>query len=175
MRHIQRNDFETITETYTKLVFSICYSITKNYFDSEDLTQETFLSAYKHIATVKEDNIKAWLSQIAVNKCRDYLRANQRSPLKLALDETLELADKGPSLEEQTEKKELGETIAAVIGSLKEPYRSIAYHYYILGVSLPAYARQNGVNVKTAQTRLARARALIQQKIREEYFDEPFS
>ena len=35
-------------DSYQKLVFSICYKMTADYFAAEDLAQETFLSAYEH-------------------------------------------------------------------------------------------------------------------------------
>ena len=33
---------------YQNLIYSICYRLTGDYFDSEDLAQDTFLSAYRH-------------------------------------------------------------------------------------------------------------------------------
>ena len=46
--------------------------MTKDYFTAEDLTQETFLSAFRHFKNFDGDNEKAWICQIAVNKCLDY-------------------------------------------------------------------------------------------------------
>ena len=37
-------EFIDILEKYEKLAFSVCYKMTGNYFDAEDMTQETFLS-----------------------------------------------------------------------------------------------------------------------------------
>ena len=59
-------------DNYKDLIFSICYKITENYFDAEDLTQDTFLSAYKNIARFDGKNEKAWLARIATNKCLDF-------------------------------------------------------------------------------------------------------
>ena len=42
----QDNYFEDLLTKYEKLVFSICYRMTNNYFDAQDLTQETFFSVY---------------------------------------------------------------------------------------------------------------------------------
>lgn len=38
-----------LMDGYSKLVFSICYRLTNDYFTAEDLTQETFLSAYSSL------------------------------------------------------------------------------------------------------------------------------
>ena len=48
MEEIYQNSyFEDLLTEYEKLVFSICYRMTNNYFDAQDLTQETFISVYK--------------------------------------------------------------------------------------------------------------------------------
>ena len=48
-----------LIDRYQNLVFSICYKITKDYFAAEDLTQETFLSAFQHRASFEGGNEKA--------------------------------------------------------------------------------------------------------------------
>ena len=57
-----RNDeyFIKIINNYEKLIFSICYRMTKNYFDAEDLTQETFLALYKALPKFNRENPKAF-------------------------------------------------------------------------------------------------------------------
>lgn len=65
---------------YQDLIFSICYKFTANYFDAEDLAQDTFLAAYKNYASFDGANERAWLCRIATNKSLDYLkRAGRRS------------------------------------------------------------------------------------------------
>ena len=62
-------------DQYDKLIFSICYKLTGDYFMAEDLMQETFLTAYQKYNTFDGNNEKAWLSRIAANKSIDYLRS----------------------------------------------------------------------------------------------------
>ena len=69
-----------LIDTYDKLVFSICYKLTGDYFAAEDLMQETFLSAFQKYQTFDGNNEKAWICRIATNKSIDYLRsASHRS------------------------------------------------------------------------------------------------
>ena len=77
---IYAGGFEQLIKDYEKLVFSICFSFAKNYFDAEDLAQETFISAYRSLQLGGFDGInpKAWISKIAVNKCKNYLKSSQR-------------------------------------------------------------------------------------------------
>ena len=45
-----------------------------NYFEAQDLTQETFLSAWGALDRFDGQHEKAWLCRIAANKCTDFLR-----------------------------------------------------------------------------------------------------
>ena len=60
--------FAQIVSQYTKLIFSVCYRLVDDYHEAENLTQETFLTAYKAIDNFVGDNYKSWLVTIAANK-----------------------------------------------------------------------------------------------------------
>ena len=70
--------FNYLLDTYERLVYSICFKMTGNQFDAEDLTQETFLSVYKNLATFQRDYEKAWICKIATNKGLDFLKSAKR-------------------------------------------------------------------------------------------------
>ena len=63
---------------YKNLVFSVCLKMTGDYFAAEDITQETFISAYQHLKDFDGNSKKSWLCRIASNKCIDYMRAAKR-------------------------------------------------------------------------------------------------
>jgi RNA polymerase sigma factor (sigma-70 family) len=70
---------EVLIEAYGKLVFHLIYSITGNWEESQDLTQETFLQALQAIdaaraASNTHFHAKAWLVRIAINTVRMYQR-----------------------------------------------------------------------------------------------------
>lgn len=67
-----------LIDTYGKLVFSICYKITGDYFTAEDITQETFLTVFQKYETFDGSNEKAWICRIATNKSIDFLRSAGR-------------------------------------------------------------------------------------------------
>ena len=72
---------------HKNLVFSICLKMTGDYFTAEDISQETFITAYQHLSEIEEGNAKAWLCRVASNKCIDYLRAADRRMVATADDE----------------------------------------------------------------------------------------
>ena len=115
-----------LMDGYSKLVFSICYRLTNDYFTAEDLTQETFLSAYSSLDRFDGRNERAWLSRIATNKCLDHLKsaASRTTP---AEDDELEFrAGASPGLEDEYMNTQLGRDVRAACESLREPYRSVA-------------------------------------------------
>ena len=74
---------ESWMEQYENLVFSICYRMTQDYFAAQDITQETFLSVFRHASDFDGINAKAWICRIASNKCVDYLRSGGRGTPEL--------------------------------------------------------------------------------------------
>lgn len=67
--------FEQLVEKYQKLVYTVCYQMTKDPHTAEDLAQETFLSAYTHRDSCTPDTAKPWLCRIATNKAKDFLKS----------------------------------------------------------------------------------------------------
>ena len=50
--------FKDLVIQYEKLVFTVCYQLVHDYHESQNLTQETFLAAYRHIDTYQGENYK---------------------------------------------------------------------------------------------------------------------
>ena len=70
--------FARIVRRYQALVCAITYSATGDVAASEDLAQETFLTAWKRLNSVREPSrLSAWLCTIARNVTTDYLRRRQ--------------------------------------------------------------------------------------------------
>lgn len=168
MRKIREEEFKELVSKYEKLVYTICYSFTKNYFDAEDLAQETFLSAYKHLASFDNDNPKAYLTAIAANKCRDYLKSPSRKTDSLTNEELSLIEDCSPSPEQEILQKDTTERLHRLCLRLKEPYRTIATDYFYKGIKLSEISRESGRNLKTLETQLYRAKKLLRAMWREE-------
>ena len=65
-------------DRYGNLVWSICYKFTNDYFEAQDLTQDTFLAVYNHLPSFDGRNERAWICRIAANKGLDYVKQAQR-------------------------------------------------------------------------------------------------
>lgn len=164
MPKISDKDFLENMEEYQNLVFSICMSYAKNVFDAEDLAQETFLAAYKKRFSYSGGSFKAWITMIAANKCRDFLRVRRENA---SLDD-YEIEDKEGSVEKTVTEHLRQEEIYKMCLRLKEPYKTVVIKYFIEDMKLSEYQKESGEKLKTLQTRLYRAKQLLKRMLKEE-------
>lgn len=159
--------FSYLLQQYEKLVYSICYRTCGNPFDAQDLTQETFLSVYKHLGTFDRQYERAWICRIASNKAIDYIKSKKR--LEECKDDEffLEVVDSRDGPEDLYIQKEAKELVLSVCNQLKSPYREVAYNHFYLEKSMPQIADEQKTNLKTVQTRVYRARAQIRKLLAE--------
>lgn len=165
---IQKEQFTDCIGQYERLIITLCFSFTRNYFDAEDLAQETFLAAYRNFDRFDGTNLKAWLTTIAANKCRDYLKSPSRKNGSLTPEDYGDLEDPGPSPQESLEKRETRDVLYRCCIRLKEPYRAVALGYFYEGKRLSDIAAKTGENSKTLETRLYRAKRLLKELWKEE-------
>ncbi len=153
---------------YQNLIYSICYRLTGDYFDAEDLTQDTFLSAYRHQQEFDGQNEKAWLCRIATNKCIDYLkRAGRRS---IPTEELFfsALPDSRSSPEGETLETEIQNHLYESCCKLSSPYREVALDYYYYELDINEIVQKPGKNKKTLQTQIYRAKGMLKKLMRKE-------
>ena len=80
-----RDAFGHIVSRYQSLICSLAYSATGSLGASEDLAQETFITAWKHLRQLRERNkLRAWLCGIARNRINNCLRREGREPAHIA-------------------------------------------------------------------------------------------
>lgn len=146
-------------------MYSICLKMVKNPFDAQDLTQETFLSAYKKLAEFDGTYEKAWISKIATNKCLDYLKNSARriEPKEEVYFEEIRDVKAGP--EESYLHQESKEIVLSICKKIKPPYDEIARKHFYEEKTAKEIAEEKGKSVKTIQTQIYRAKALIKKQM----------
>ncbi|MCB2298484.1 RNA polymerase sigma factor [Clostridium tagluense] len=168
MMVIQKEQFANYIKQYERLIITICLSFTKNYFDAEDLAQQTFLSAYTNLSKFDGVNFKAWLTTIATNKCKDFLKSPARAINSLSNEDFDGLVDTGDLPEDKLLKKHSRERIYSLCKKLKEPYRAVALNYFCEDIKLSDMAKDTGQSLKTLQTHLYRSKKLLKVLWKEE-------
>src|SRR5260370_34269764 len=82
--------FRLIFERYSRPLISFIYDQVSNRELAEELTQETFVRAYRGVHTLRtETKLSTWLFRIAKNGARESLRARQRTNQHAHLDDKL--------------------------------------------------------------------------------------
>lgn len=157
---------------YQNLIFSICLKLTGDYFAAEDLTQETFLAAFRHLEDFDGRAEKAWLCRIASNKCIDYQRGAARRIVPEPEEELIDMEQAGG--DEPLElflNREVMEELTACCNALSPPYREIALLYFAQGRTAREIADRSGANIKTIQTQIYRAREMLKKSYRKELLE----
>lgn len=165
---IQEEQFTRYIKQYERLIITICISFTKNYFDAEDLAQQTFLAAYTNFARFNGINFKAWLTTIAINKCKDFLKSPARAISSLSDKDFECIKDNDETPEETLINKHKGDKILTLCEKLKEPYRTVSLNYFCKDIKLSDMAKETGENLKTLQTHLYRSKKLLKVLWKEE-------
>lgn len=157
---------ETLLTKYEKLVYTLCYRMTGNTFDAQDLTQETFLSAYQRLSGFDGVHERAWLCKIAVNKCLDHQKSAARR-LQPAEEQTfLELPDRKSDPEAIYLQDESKKEVLSLCRQLPPPYNEIAEAHFYEEKSIKEIAEEKGRNLKTVQTQVYRAKGLLKKRLK---------
>lgn len=157
-----------LIEQYQNLIYSICYKFTNDYFDAKDLTQETFLSAYKNFSHFDGSNERAWLCKIATNKCLDYLKHTGRRQIPTEDDYFSGLSVTQNTPEKEYLDLELRQELYRCCCQLASPYREVATDYFYHEMEIREMAAKTGKNLKTLQTQVYRAKAMLKKLYRKE-------
>src|ERR1043165_5558333 len=80
-----RDAFGKIVVRYQSLLCALAYSATGSLSQSEDLAQETFVTAWKQLADLREpEKLRSWLCRISRNLTYDAVRRQGRDPIHKA-------------------------------------------------------------------------------------------
>jgi RNA polymerase sigma-70 factor, ECF subfamily len=103
------------------------------------------------------------LGKIAVNKCLDFIKQAGRRTIPTTDTYFLELPSNSKSPEEDYLVQESKKKVYYICTQLASPYQEVALEHYYKELSVQEIAKKNDKNIKTIQTQLYRAKALIKK------------
>lgn len=175
-------DFDALVVKYEKRIFNVIYRFLGDYEEATDLTQETFISAFRHYDRFRgEAKVFTWLYQIARNLCINRIRQRDRQrdlriesldqPRQADDEEGLsrEVADWKHSPQVVLEKEELRKRLLAAIESLPPDYREVVELREFHDMSYNEIVLATGLTLENVKTRLSRARAMLRRKLEPYY------
>jgi RNA polymerase sigma factor (sigma-70 family) len=153
--------FERLYRRHVHDVYRYTVAVMRNEADAEDVTQSTFLSAYRAF-TKGERPVKPhnWLIKIAHNECRQRFRASARRPQEVALQETDGQAR--PALDDDVPT---AEEIREALGHLSFNQRAALVMRELEGRSYAEIATILETSVSAIETLLFRARRALREQL----------
>jgi len=132
--------------------------------DAEDLSQETFLRAYRAYATLPKDaNVRAWLFSIATNLAKNHFRSETRR--RRAYGEVQGGAQAAASTTQETEllSREAGGLVAGIVQRLPFKQRLAFTQRKIHGLDYGAIGKNLGCSAESARAHVFQALRKIRQ------------
>ena len=177
---------EELIKRHEKIIYNTLYHLDPNRVDIADIAQEALFRMTRAIKTLKKPvTFKFWLNQIITNLFYDELRRKTRRLATISMDTpymdggedeaspSRDIADTGKMPEERTLNKELDEVIRDSINDLPEQFRIVIVLREMQGLSYEEIAELTKTNIGTVKSRLARARAKLQEQIKPYLEHEP--
>ena len=165
-RRGDRAAYGRIVAACQNTVSAVALAITQDVPASEDIAQEAFLSAWRHLKRLHNPgSFLPWLRQITRNLARDHLRANRHRPLD---GEGAELAiglaaDPAPEPMQRLVEDERERAAAELISALPEDSREVLLLFYREGQSSQQVAALLGISDASVRKRLSRARQSLRE------------
>ena len=162
-----REAFRQIVERYQTLISSLAYCATGNVSQSEDLAQQTFVSAWQQLAELREpEKLRPWLCSIARFLISKEFRRLGREPAHAA--ESLEAVDEwvspDPLPPEQAISEEEKMILWRSLERIPEIYREPLVLFYREHQSIEAVAHDLELSEDAVKQRLSRGRKLLQEQ-----------
>ncbi|MEG1482250.1 sigma-70 family RNA polymerase sigma factor [Clostridium sp.] len=132
----------------TPSLYKMSRTMIRNDEDIADIIQDTILTAYEKINTLKEPKyFNTWIIRILINKCNLHLKRNKNL---INIDEVYNISSK------DTDFKNL--ELKESINYLRKDYKIVITLYYIMGFSIKEISMTLNEKEGTVKSRLSRAR-----------------
>ncbi len=160
--------FSTLVQKYQKSVHALAWRKIGDFHYAEEITQDTFLQAYKKLSTLKNPNqFAGWLYVIADRLCVDWQR-KQKPMLQSLGDASVKAIGKLTYERYVLEQRETEATerrreiVKQLLEKLPESERTVVTLYYLGEMTTKEISKFMGVSVNTITSRLRRARERLQ-------------
>ncbi len=163
--------YDVLVRRYQERLYATVYHMTSNHEDANDLTQETFIKAFRALKSFKGDSsFYTWIYRIAVNKTINFLK-QRKNRVQLSLNDMDFNAEHDPDLVALVSDKnprrdlnlsELQEKLNGALQRLSEHHRMVVTLHDIQGLSHEEIGKIMDCNIGTVRSRLFYARQQLQ-------------
>jgi len=162
--------FGNLVEQYSQRVYTHLFRLVRHREEAEDLTQETFLRAYRSLSRFDASRpFRNWLLTIATNVGLNALRAKRRKGFLVSLDKVhdgavpVEAADTQEDGRRRAVRRDLAERVAAAVKRLSPRSALLVNLHCQEGMSIREAAEVAGLSEGAAKVALCRARRSLRE------------
>ena len=159
-----------LVKKYQKGVHTLAWRKIGDFHIAQEITQDTFLTAYQKLRTLKNHNqFAGWLYVIAANLCRDWLKKSRLPMDSLDITDANEVdkvsysryvAEKQKADADETRR----EVVKKLLQKLPESERTVMMLHYLGEMTINAISEFLGVSQNTVKSRLSRARNRLKKE-----------
>ena len=162
--------FEVLMRRYNQRIYRCVRSILRNEAEVEDVMQQAYLAAFRHLAEFKgRSSVATWLTRIAVNAALSRVRL--RGPVIAPAHEgegedPMSLSPSAaPDPEQRAIAHELGQLLETAVDALPASYRTVFVLREVEGLSTVETAEALSLTEPVVKTRLHRAKAQLRDQL----------
>lgn len=176
---LQYNDdfsqIEDLVKQYENMLYNLCYRLTQNLHDAQDLYQQTWLKAISRINFYANKSIKNWLYTICLNLYRDNYRKSKRKEQIIsnkfsseAQEKVMENATDNETAESAALRNISNDLLLSKIEQLSDKLRVPIILFYFDGLDYKAIAEILRVPIGTVKSRLNLAKEKLRREMEKE-------
>lgn len=153
------NAFADLVNLYKDLVFSLALKMTKNREEAEEVSQDTFVKAFKNLSKFKgESKFSTWLYKIAYHACLDRFKKNVNLYKTDSIDSNVIHIQSVDDTLQSIERKERAQIMDNCLMQLPDEERTILYFFYYQELSLKEIMEITNFSEANIKVKLHRAR-----------------
>jgi RNA polymerase sigma factor (sigma-70 family) len=165
--------FRLLIERHRRYLYQVVYSVVNHVKDAEDVTQEAFVKIYFALPQYQFHGFKTWMTRIAVHRAIDFKRKGQKLKENLVAD----FPDHPPSnpslvkhIEQSVIREERRELVHKSLAEMPSNYREVVIAFYIEEKTYQQIAIEQGIEIKSVESKLYRAKNWLRKHWKEEDF-----
>jgi RNA polymerase sigma factor (sigma-70 family) len=157
---------EKLYKIFSKKMFGVCLRYAKDYTAAEDILQDSFIKVFNKISQFKFDgSFEGWMRRIVVNTAIDRLR--KQTLLYALTDDYTKLDDYSY---DDIVSEISAQDLLKLVQELSPQYRLVFNLFAIEGFSHDEIGNMLGISEGTSKSNLSRARQILQEKVRKNYY-----
>jgi len=174
LRAGNRDEYARLVETYYEMIYNLAFRMLNDPQDAEDILQETFLKAYRHLKGFDgRSSLSTWLYRIATNEALMYLRRRRMETVSIDESKETETGEQEPLQiidwcclpEEELVSAEAQAHLDEAVTRLSPNLRVVFVLRDIQGLSTREVGEVLNLTETAVKTRLSRARLQLREDL----------